>query len=248
MRSQQSGPRRGGVVDAARIGRQKPAAMRDDELQVGIIGEHAAKDQMMQSHRRIERVADHVVEVMVGEAPRFGKPVGMHEDDEAQLLAAREDLAKALGRQIVAGDMGHDLDAAEAQRFVQSVEFGERQLGGLERHGAETDEAVRVAAADIRNEIVDGARRLEPEIGVGAVIGLARRRRDRLDVDPHPVHVLDPLLGRSALGAGPHAVLPIDLAAALRWPKFRETTARRRNCLRPSPPPSRSGHGSGCRS
>ena len=110
--------------------------------------------------------------------------------------------------------MGHDLDAAEAKRFMQSVELGERQLGGLERHGAETDETVRVAAADIRDEIVDGARRLEAEIGVGAVIGLARRRRDRLDVDPHPVHVRDPRLGRRALHAGPNAVLPIDLAAA----------------------------------
>ena len=181
------------------IGRQKPAAMRDDQLQVWIVGEHAAKDQMMQSHRRIERVTDHVVEVMVAKTPRFGKPVRVHEDDKAQFLAAREDLAKALRRQVVAGDMGHDLDAAEAQRFMQSVELGERQLGGLERHGAETDETVGVAAADIRDEIVDGARRLEAEIGVGAVIGLARRRRDRLDVDPHPVHVLDPRLGRRAL-------------------------------------------------
>ena len=103
---------------------------------------------------------------------------------------------------------------AEPQRFVQSVELCESQLRGLERDRAETDEAVRVAAADIGNEIVDGARRLEAEIGVGAVIGLARRRRDRLDVDPHPVHVLDPLLGRRALSRGPHAVLPIDLAAA----------------------------------
>ncbi len=189
--------------------------MRHDELEIGVIGKHAAEDQVMKSDRRIERVADDVVEVMLGQPSGFGKPVGMHKDDEAELLAAREDLAEALGRQILAGDMGHDLDAAEAQRFVQPVEFGDRQLGSLKRHGPEADKAVRVAAADIGNKIVDRARGFEPEIGVGAVIGLARRRRDRLDVDPHPIHVLDPLFGRAALGAGPHAVLPVDLPAAL---------------------------------
>jgi hypothetical protein len=45
--------RRGGVVDAAWISRQKPAAMRDHQLEIRIIGEHAAKDQVMQSDCRI---------------------------------------------------------------------------------------------------------------------------------------------------------------------------------------------------
>ena len=98
---------------------------------------------MMQSDRRVERVADHIVEIVVGEAAASVNPSGMHKDEQAQLFAAREDLAEALGRQILAGDMGHDLDAAEAQRFVQPVEFGDRQLRGLERHGAEADKAVR---------------------------------------------------------------------------------------------------------
>jgi hypothetical protein len=59
---------------------------------------------------------------------------------------------------------------------MQSVELCQSQLGGLERHCAEADEAVRVAAADIGDEIVNGARRLKPEVRVGAVIGLARGR------------------------------------------------------------------------
>ena len=113
---------------------------------------------------------------MVGEPPRFGKPVGVHEDQEAQFLAARKDLAKAVGRQIIAGDVGHDLDPTKAQGFVQSVELCERQFGGLERHGPEANKAVRVAAADIGDKIVCRARRLEAEIGIGTVIGLARRR------------------------------------------------------------------------
>src|SRR6185437_4407759 len=54
----------------------------------------------------------------------------------------------------------------------------------------------------------------EPEIGVGPVIGLPRRRRDRLDIDPHPVHVLDPPFGGRALDAGAHAVLAVYVPTA----------------------------------
>src|SRR5260221_637780 len=44
--------------------------------------------------------------------------------------------------------MGHDLDAAKAQRVMQSVELCQSQLGGLERHCAKADEAVRKAAGE----------------------------------------------------------------------------------------------------
>src|SRR5207253_3254466 len=118
---------------------------------------------MMQRHGGVERVTDYVGEVMVGKAPGLGEPVGMHEHDEPQLLGACEDLAKAIGRKILAGDMGHDLDAAKPQRFVQSVEYGNRETGSLKRHCAEADETVWVTAADLSDEIVDGARSLAPE-------------------------------------------------------------------------------------
>jgi hypothetical protein len=70
--------------------------------------------------------------------------------------------------------MRHDLDAAEPQRFVQPIEFGHGKLGGLERNRAEPDKAVGVAGANLGDEIVDRARRGKTEIGVGAIIGLAR--------------------------------------------------------------------------
>ena len=91
-------------------------------------------------------------------------------------------------------------------RSVDAVELGDRQLRRLERHRAEPDKAVGMLGADLGDEIVDLARHREAEIGVGAVIGLARRRRDRLDVDPHQVHVGDALLGRAALLGGAYAV------------------------------------------
>ena len=152
------GPRRGGVVDAPGIGRQIAAAMRQHDLQPGIILQHPAEDQVMHRHRRVERVADHVREIVIAEAARLGEPVRMHEDEQPQLLDARPDRAEALGRQILAGDMRHDLDAAKAERFVQPVEFGDGEFGRLERHRAEPDEAVRILAADLGDEVVDRAR------------------------------------------------------------------------------------------
>ena len=105
-------------------------------------------------------------------------------------------------RQILAADVGGDLDAAEAQRFVQPVELGDGELGRLERHRAERHEAVGMTPGDVGEVVVDDARGGDAEIGVGAVIGLVRRRRDRLDVDPHPVHVGEPLFDRGELDAG----------------------------------------------
>ncbi len=150
--------------------------MRDDELQTGVVLQHPAKDQVMHRHGRVERVADHIGEVMVMEPACFGEAVGMHEHEQSQLLAAREDRAEARFRQIRAGDMRHDLDAAKPERFVQPVEFGDRQLGRLKRHRAEPDETVGIAAAHLGDLVIEGARGGEAELGIGAVISLPRRR------------------------------------------------------------------------
>src|SRR6202011_2120524 len=87
--------------------------------------------------------------------------------------------------------------------------------------------------ADFGDEVVDSARRRASEIGVGAVIGLARRRRNRLDVDPHAVHVRDTLFGRGALQAGPLSVLAVDGTAALAGGTFEKPTRDRGIALDP---------------
>ena len=99
--------------------------------------------------------------------------------------------------------------------FVQPVELGDSQVGGLERHRAERHEAVGVTPGDVGEVVVDDPRRGDAEIGVGAVIGLVRRRRNRLDVDPHQVHVGQPLFDRGELDAGALGLLAVDLAGAL---------------------------------
>src|SRR5581483_4062153 len=165
-------PGRGGVVDAAGIGRQIAAAVRQYQLQVGVVLQHAAEDQVMHRDGGVERVADDVGEVVVAEPARLGEAGRVHEQGEAEILGAGEDRAEARLRQIGAGDVGGDLDAPEPERFGQAVELGDGQLGGLERHRAEADEAVRVFAADLGDVVVDDAGGGDAEIGRHRVEGL----------------------------------------------------------------------------
>ena len=138
----------------------------------------------------------------------------MHEYRQPELFGLGEDPAEPLGGQVLAGDVGGDLDAAQPERSVQPLEFGDRQLGRLERHRAQPDEAIRMAADDVGDVVVDRARGGDAEIGRRVVIGLVRRGRERLDVDPHHVHVGQPLLHRGELHARPFSLLPVDLARA----------------------------------
>jgi len=110
--------------------------------------------------------------------------------------------------------MRHDLNAAHAKRFVQTFEFGDRQFRRLKWDRAEACEAVWMAPDDIGNLVVDRARGRKPEVRVRAVVSLPRRRRYRLDVDAHQVHIGDALLSRCPLHARPHSVLPVDVLAA----------------------------------
>jgi hypothetical protein len=89
--------------------------MGNDELQVRVVVQYPAKNQVMDGDGRVERVADHIDQVVVGKAPRLRKASRMHEDQHAEFFDPREDLAEALGGKVLAGDVGGDLDAAELQ-------------------------------------------------------------------------------------------------------------------------------------
>jgi hypothetical protein len=120
--------------------------------------------------------------------------------------------------------MRHDLDAAHAERFVQPLEFGDRQLRHLQRYSAKAGEAIRMAPDNIGDLVVDRARGRLPEVRVRAVIGLPRRRRDRLDVNTHQVHISDALLSRCPLHTRPHSVLTVDVLAARVRLRFQKPT------------------------
>ena len=83
---------------------------------------------------------------MIGKAPRLGEPGGMHEDRQPEFLCFGEDLAEAVGGQVLAGDVGGDLDAAQPKRSMQSCQLVNRQFRRLKRHRAKADEAIGMRA------------------------------------------------------------------------------------------------------
>ena len=97
---------------------------------------------------------------MILEPPRLGEAVGVHEHQHPEFLDPPEHRAEAVFGQILAGDMGHDLDAAHAERFVQPLQFGDRQFRRLQRNGAEAGEAIRMPADNIGDIVVDRAREI----------------------------------------------------------------------------------------
>ena len=97
---------------------------------------------------------------------------------------------------------------------MQSYQLVNRQFGRLKRHRAKADEAIGMLRHDVGDVVVDHARGGDAEVGRRVVIGLVRRGGERLDVDPHHVHVGEPLLDRSELHARPLHLLPVYLARA----------------------------------
>ena len=97
---------------------------------------------------------------MIGEAAALGEAVGMHEDEDAELLRLGEERTEARVREFRAGDVGADLDAAEIELLHHALELGDGKLRRLQRHRAQADEAVGMAGDDLGDVVVDDARGL----------------------------------------------------------------------------------------
>ena len=97
---------------------------------------------------------------------------------------------------------------------MQPLKFSNSQIRCLKRHCAETDEAIRVARDNAGNVVVDRAGGCDAEVSRRVVISLVWRGCDRLDIDPHHVHIREPLFHRSELNARSFGLLPVDLARA----------------------------------
>ena len=72
--------------------------------------EHSVEDQVVKRHRGIERVADHVVEVVMREAIGLRVSQGVHEDHDAKLLGARVAWAAADNALQIHGGNGFALE------------------------------------------------------------------------------------------------------------------------------------------
>src|SRR5262249_62369340 len=83
-----------GVIDAPGIAGEIAAAMDRHELQFGEAGECAGQDQIMKGERSLERIAEHVVEIVMREAIPVREAVGMHHNKDPKLLGAGEEGAE----------------------------------------------------------------------------------------------------------------------------------------------------------
>ena len=182
---------------------QEAAAVHGEDFQLRVPLQDAAEDEVMQRHRRVERIPDDVGEVVFLEALRLGEAERMQHDDGIGLDRLRPDRLEFRARQFLAVDVGEDLHALEAEIAHDIVEFLEGDRRILERDGAEAEQAVG-GPDEGGHAVIDDARGLRAMLGGDVVIALVRRRRDHLEVDALRVEHGEPVLG---IGEGDHPVL-----------------------------------------
>ena len=186
------GPQVVGVVHPRGVERQVAAAVHGHELDVGVVLQHAAVDDPGQRDRGVERVADHVGEVVLPEPLAAGEAVGVEHHDNVELLGLGPERPEAPVVEVHAHDVGVDLDAAEVVLLHAPLELLDGRAHVLHRHRRQADEPVGVVGDDLGEVLVLHPGQLTAELRVGPVEVARRGDRDRLHVDPHRVHVGKP--------------------------------------------------------
>jgi hypothetical protein len=186
------------------------ATVGGHDLQLREPLQHAVEDQMPHRHRGVERVADHVGEVVVAQAVALGEAVGVHEHHHVEVLGGLPELI-ASPRDLGPDDVGADLAAPEAESLHTVLEFGRGRVGRLQRHVAEGHEPVGVGLDDPGQVLVHRAAHPGGQLGREPVHEVEGRRRDGLDVHAHLVHVAQPLLDRRQADAHVGHLLGVGL-------------------------------------
>jgi hypothetical protein len=101
------------------------AAMRQHDLQLRVALDHTVEDEMARGHGGFERIADHVVEVMVEQALALREADRMHEEDDAEVFRFGEEgleVQPAIGK-IHAVHARVDLDSAQIELLHAMLEL-----------------------------------------------------------------------------------------------------------------------------
>jgi len=176
------------MVNAAGIGAEETAAVHSQHAKLGMAFKDAVEDQVVQRHRGVERIADHVVEVKARETLRLGKAGRMDQHKRVELLGFFPEWRESRIGQLLAVDVGQDLDALEAELLHAALELLGRLVAVLHRHAAERNQPILVLADIFGDAVVERAGGLHADIDRQVVIDLRRRRADELHVDAHLVH------------------------------------------------------------
>ena len=98
--------------------------MREDHLQFGVALQHAAEEEARAGERRLGRVADQVLQVIVAHPPRPRDIVGVDEYRQARHLDRGPERFQ-LGRvELDAVDVGGDFDAPQTEVAHGPLQFG----------------------------------------------------------------------------------------------------------------------------
>src|SRR5664279_1711667 len=172
-------------------------AVHGQHAKLGMAFEDAVEDQVVQRHRGVERIADHVVEVKARETLRLGETGRVDQHQRVELLGFFPERRESRIGQFLAVDVGKNLDALEAERLHAALEFLCRLVAVLHRHAAERNKPVAVLADIFGDAVVEGAGGLHADIDGQVVIDLRRRWADELHVDAHLVHDAKTLVRRA---------------------------------------------------
>ena len=157
--------------------------------------QRAFENQMRERDRRLERVADDVLEP----AAAFQALIELHcalrmeKDEDAELFGFSPEDVKLRVGEFVARAARANGRPAQAELLHRMLELLRCELRKLQRHGGERDETVRVLAAKLRELLVVQAHDLARRVAIGLVPD--RIDAERLDVDVLLVHRLHALFG-----------------------------------------------------
>src|SRR5215470_14468888 len=97
--------------------------MDRDDLEIRMALKHAIEDEIVQRDRGLQRIADDIVKIEAGKAPRLGETVRMDNHDRAEFLSLLPERCEVRIGQFLAGHVGQYLHAFELKRRYTTVEF-----------------------------------------------------------------------------------------------------------------------------
>src|SRR5580698_8249242 len=147
-----------GVIDAARVTTKIAATVYGKNLEFGVALQDAIEDQVVQSQRRLERIADNIVEIEPLKTFRVGEAIGMQHHQHAEFFRLFPEWRKGRIRQLLAGDIGDHLKAGKAQLPDAAFEFFGRFVAIRHRHGAKSLETVGLLRTERGDAVVDNLR------------------------------------------------------------------------------------------
>lgn len=185
------GPDLPGVIRPAQVGREVAAAVHRADVQPGVAVEQAGEDEPRERDGRLHRVAHCVGQVVVGEPLAEGAAPRVHDHQRAEPLRGGPEVGQR--RVVELPPAGHrsDLNPAQPELPDTGVQLADRELRVLQRHRPDADQPVGVPAGEPSHPLVGGGHQPLGQVLLGPRV-VERHGRDELEVDPRPIHRLEP--------------------------------------------------------